>query len=213
MRCLAAAAAITAAVAAVAITSNNFSVVAYLPEWRYAGANFDAMAEAGVTHLIFFSVEPAADGGVAGADREPPADVLAAAQAARAAHGMRLLLCVGGNGRSAHFSRVARAPARRRAFARALAERVAALSLDGVDLNWEYPGFQFGAGYSADAKFVEEDWRALALLARDVRAAREQLESERARARERDRIAVVSDGRHRSPDVGQLAADGDAVVA
>ena len=123
-----------------------------------------------VSHLIFFSVEPGKDGSVAGLDRLPPNDVLAAAVAARAAHGMKLLLCAGGNGRSSHFSRVSRSPTLRRRFAAALAERVVALGLNGVDLNWEYPAFMFGRGY-ADDKTVKDEWRALSLLARDVRAA------------------------------------------
>ena len=34
----------------------HFSVVAYLPEWRYDGANWETIFQT-VTHLILFSIE------------------------------------------------------------------------------------------------------------------------------------------------------------
>lgn len=52
---------------------------------------------------------------------------------------MRVLLSVGGGGRSAHFPAVAGDKAKRARLARALAALVEAHELDGVDLDWEAP--------------------------------------------------------------------------
>ena len=77
----------------------NFSVAAYLPEWRYEGAHWADIASV-VTHLILFSIEVTPTGALAALDRLPRAELLQEARAARDASGSRLLLCVGGNGRS-----------------------------------------------------------------------------------------------------------------
>jgi GH18 family chitinase len=45
----------------------------------------------------------------------------------------------------------------RKAFARRVKDLVARLQLDGIDLNWEYPGYVFGRGYSSD-KEIEKDY-------------------------------------------------------
>ena len=40
---------------------------------------------------------------------------------------------------------------------------------DGVDYNWEYPGYQFGRGYLSDAE-VEKDYHGLRLLLKETHA-------------------------------------------
>ena len=47
---------------------------------------------------------------------------------------------------------------------------LARLQLDGVDYNWEYPGFSVGGGYASDAD-VAGDWGALAALVADTKSA------------------------------------------
>lgn len=81
----------------------DFAVIAYLPEWRYEGANFDTICQH-VSHLIFFSLEPTESGGFAGLDRFPSAHILHSAHQASEKHGCKLLLCFGGNGRSSGFA-------------------------------------------------------------------------------------------------------------
>lgn len=146
------------------------SVVGYLPEWRYSGASFDTLFKH-LSHLVFFSLEPTADGELVGLDRLPNAEVLAAAQEARRTHGTRLLLCLGGNGRSAGFSAASRDAAARARLVQRIAGVVVAQELDGWDCNWEYPGFQFGSGYHQDDAEVKRDWDALAELLNDSRTA------------------------------------------
>ena len=83
------------------------AVVGYLPEWRYNAASFTHLCRH-LTHLVFFSVEPQPDGSLNGLDRLPGPEVLASAYAGRQAFGTKLLLCLGGNGRSSGFSVAAR---------------------------------------------------------------------------------------------------------
>lgn len=148
-----------------------FAVIGYLPEWRFEGANFDTLAR-GYDALILFSAEPLADGRLSGLDRLPRAELLAEARAAATAHGCALLLCFGGNGRSSGFSAMVRsAPARKR-FVRGVAELVQRMGLDGVDLNWEYPGYTMGVGYGPDSE-TAADYAGLAALIRELRASLE----------------------------------------
>ena len=85
-----------------ATTAPPFSVAAYLPEWRYEGADFDTMAQT-LTHLILFSLEPTAKGKITSRDRLPRPLLLKDAREATRKHGCRLLVCFGGNGRSGGF--------------------------------------------------------------------------------------------------------------
>lgn len=85
----------------------SFSVAGYLPEWRYEGANWDTLTSH-LTHLILFSAEPSAEGGIWGLDRIPRRELLEDAKAAAKRNGAKLLLCFGGNGRSAGFRDTAR---------------------------------------------------------------------------------------------------------
>jgi GH18 family chitinase len=149
--------------------ASAFAVVGYLPEWRYGGANFELLFET-LTHLAFFSAEPSASGALLGLDRLPDAETLAAAKAAAARAGTKLLLCLGGNGRSAGFAAATSTPAARQRLVDAVVAQIAALGLDGVDYNWEYPGFAFGRGYGDEAT-VEAEWAALAALVRETKAA------------------------------------------
>ncbi|CAE7573304.1 Cht2, partial [Symbiodinium microadriaticum] len=43
-------------------------------------------------------------------------------------------------------------------------------NLDGVDYNWEYPGYQFGSGYGSDVE-VMKDYEGLQRLVQDTRRA------------------------------------------
>ena len=147
----------------------NFSVAAYLPEWRYEGAHWIDIASV-VTHLILFSIEVTPTGALAALDRLPRAELLQEARAARDASGSRLLLCVGGNGRSAGFSPVVRSKKARARFVAALLALCEENGLDGVDYNWEYPGYDFRRGYLPEEE-IRRDYEGLIKLLRETRAA------------------------------------------
>ena len=99
---------------------------------RPAGANFDTLCEH-YSHVVLFSVEPTEGGGITGLDRLMAPKLLHEAQQAAARHGnCRLLLCFGGNGRSAGFSAMTRSAAARKKFIHNMAGLVEELQFDGV---------------------------------------------------------------------------------
>ena len=57
-------------------SARPFSVAAYLPEWRYEGANWDTIFGT-VTHLILFSIEVTPQGAPSALDRIPRPELLA----------------------------------------------------------------------------------------------------------------------------------------
>jgi len=130
-------------------TPRDFSVVAYLPEWRYEGANWDTIFGT-VTHLILFSIEVSPRGELGALDRIPRPELLNEAKEARTKHQKKLLLCVGGNGRSAGFGPMVTSPSTRATFISRLVSICKEKGLDGVDYNWEYPGYTFGRGYNEE---------------------------------------------------------------
>ena len=145
------------------------AVAAYLPEWRYEGANWDTVCNY-TTHLILFSLEVAADGDIKALDRVPRPELLALARSAATKHGTALLICFGGNGRSDGFSPMVRNKASRAAFIRNLVALCDKHDFDGVDYNWEYPGYSFRGGYKAQSE-IEEDYHGLVALLRETRQA------------------------------------------
>jgi hypothetical protein len=138
-------------------------------KWRFEGANWDSMC-AVYTHLIIFSLEPAADGRIAALDRMPRPMLLEEARAAATRHGTKLLICFGGNGRSGGYGTMVRSPKARRRFVDELLLLCSTHGFHGVDYNWEYPGFAFGKGYASDS-VVAVEYRGLAALVRETRAA------------------------------------------
>lgn len=116
-------------------TNTGFRIVGYLPDYRVAG--FDAAAASSLTDLIVFSTEPTPDGGLdlARLGQFPWPRL----QEFKNQSKVRLLLAVGGWGRSRHFGKVSTSPELRRAFATATLKACDDLQLDGIDLDWEHP--------------------------------------------------------------------------
>lgn len=148
--------------------ASSFAVVGYLPEWRYEGYNFDYAFRNGLTHLVFFSMEPSPEAGLWGSDRFPNNIVLLDARAAAKKHNGKVMICFGGNGRSTHFPRVTRDATLRQRFVKNVVDLVKSKRLDGVDINWEYPGFRFGQGYLSEEE-VAADYSGLHHLLVELR--------------------------------------------
>ena len=118
-----------------ATNTSGFVVSAYLPEWRYSGVDWSLVSQ-GVSHLILFSVEILPSGSIGALDRIPSQQNLQEARSAALKNGCRIMLCVGGNGRSAGFPiMVARKELRAR-FLKELVALLDQLKLHGVDYNW-----------------------------------------------------------------------------
>jgi len=147
----------------------SFSTVGYMPEWRHEGADFDRICQH-LTHLIFFSLEMTPKGDIISLDRLPRPELLAEAKDAAAKHGTKLLLCLGGNGRSGGFSVMVRNNKNRKRFLDNLVELLDKYELDGVDYNWEYPGYRMGKGYLGE-KEVLKDYEGLKKLVSETKEA------------------------------------------
>ena len=120
------------------VSVGDFKVVGYLPEYRVGAVDWNATC-AGVTHVLFFSLEPTSDGALGALDRFPDAETLRRARDACDAYGTKLMVSVGGAGRSRHFAAATHSDATRRKLARAIAAFCDVHRLHGVDINWEYP--------------------------------------------------------------------------
>jgi chitinase len=114
---------------------SDFIVSAYLPEWRYSGVDWTLVSQ-GVSHLILFSLEILPSGSLGALDRIPSPDNLLEARAAAAKHGCRIMICVGGNGRSAGFAAMVARKELRARFLKELVSLLDELQLHGVDYNW-----------------------------------------------------------------------------
>ncbi|KAK7194099.1 chitinase [Novymonas esmeraldas] len=118
-----------------------FNVFGYLPEYRQGRFDYEAVFRAGLTHLIFFSaeVDPATLRLAHVADRLPPAGEWACIRRLADTCGVKLLLCIGGGGRSGGFATLVADTVRRMAFAAEVNAVLLERRLDGIDINWEYP--------------------------------------------------------------------------
>ncbi len=113
----------------------KFVVVGYLPDYRITGVAPERIAP--VTDLVYFGLEPPADG------RLPPSPVapttLQRLREIKRVANCRLLLCVGGWNRSGGFPTLTMSDAARRRFIAGLLEFCQKNDFDGVDYDWEHP--------------------------------------------------------------------------
>jgi chitinase len=110
-------------------------VIGYLPHYR--SATIDDLPYPLLTDLIFFSVEPQADGSIDSSDTKPA--TFRKLTTLAKPEGVKVHLCVGGWGKSKHFSKMAADPAARLAFVRNLTAFLKKHELDGADVDWEHP--------------------------------------------------------------------------
>lgn len=101
---------------------------------------------------------------------------------------LKILLSVGGWGAD-HFSDAALTPASRRRLAQNIVQFISDYDLDGVDLDWEYPG-QPGPGI----KFREEDRENFTLLLRTIR---EHLDAKREQRGRNYLLTIATSGSRR----------------
>eukprot|EP00008_Paramoeba_atlantica_P003966 CAMPEP_0201492214 /NCGR_PEP_ID=MMETSP0151_2-20130828/32218_1 /ASSEMBLY_ACC=CAM_ASM_000257 /TAXON_ID=200890 /ORGANISM="Paramoeba atlantica, Strain 621/1 / CCAP 1560/9" /LENGTH=320 /DNA_ID=CAMNT_0047878899 /DNA_START=8 /DNA_END=970 /DNA_ORIENTATION=- len=146
-----------------------------------------------LTHLILFSLEVGNDGSIVALDRLPSSSNLEELTEFAQKHGTKVLICFGGNGRSNSFPSMVREKKARLNFLLKLSSMIEALGLDGVDYNWEYPGFRFGQGYLPE-KDVQTDYKGLARLVQDTRMVFDKLEQKLNRPLEIT-LAYYPDGR------------------
>lgn len=107
----------------------------YLPDYRVKADTVPMLYE--TTHLVLFSAKPNEDGSV-DFDRIKP-ELLAFGKKAQAESGAKVTFCVGGWGRGKLFANAVSTKANRVRFIDDLVTYCETHSLDGVDLDWEFP--------------------------------------------------------------------------
>ena len=112
-----------------------FQVVAYVPEYRIGA--LDPAVGAMVSDLIFFSLEPRADGSLSTTHLDP--STLTKLHEIKKRRHTRLLVAFGGWNRSSGFPAVAGNAAARERFAANVARFCVDQQLDGADMDWEHP--------------------------------------------------------------------------
>jgi GH18 family chitinase len=110
-------------------------IVGYLPDYRVEAIDPSVMGF--VTDLIFFSIEPKPDGTLDARRLTPRA--IEKLRTMRKVHAVRLLVALGGWGRSKGFAPVAASESSRKRFAANLARWCVEHGFDGADFDWEHP--------------------------------------------------------------------------
>ena len=118
------------------VAAPRYTVCGYLPDYRIDGLDTASLQYA--TDVIYFSLEPGDDGTLA-TDRFA-ADHRKVLAEWRTRHGFRLLVSVGGWGRSGGFASMSTDDARRREFVETITGFCITHGFDGVDYDWEFPG-------------------------------------------------------------------------
>eukprot|EP00283_Hemiselmis_rufescens_P006481 CAMPEP_0173426914 /NCGR_PEP_ID=MMETSP1357-20121228/6253_1 /TAXON_ID=77926 /ORGANISM="Hemiselmis rufescens, Strain PCC563" /LENGTH=375 /DNA_ID=CAMNT_0014390653 /DNA_START=53 /DNA_END=1177 /DNA_ORIENTATION=- len=114
----------------------EFITAGYIPDYRFASLDWSGLAQR-LSDLILFSVEPDADASLKEVDRIPE-ELMSKILNIRKVMGFRLLISVGGGGRSAAFLEIVQSAALRTKFAASIASYCKKYELDGIDIDWEF---------------------------------------------------------------------------
>ena len=115
----------------------RFVVAGYAPDYRLEGLVLPALAQ-NLTDVLLFSIAPTSQG------RIDPGGItqvhhMRAARAKKVAPHLRVLVSMGGGGRSAAFPQAVGSRERRESLAKALVKYCKRGRLDGVDMDYEAP--------------------------------------------------------------------------
>lgn len=134
-------------------------VIGYLPSWKWNSgkslANPAAIPYEKFTIINYAFFAPLPDGSIAGRNPEGderyligPPDSTLVGFAHR--HGVNVLLSIGGWGDSQNFPAVASTAGSRATFARSCIQALKDYGFDGIDVDWEFPGYAEHGGGPAD---------------------------------------------------------------
>lgn len=115
--------------------AKEFCVAGYLPDYRVN--EVDPAAAESLSDLIYFSIQPSAEGEVQAAKLS--AATLEKLQTLKGRGKLRLLIAVGGWDRSKGFAPMATNPQTRHKFIANLTAFCRQRNFDGVDFDWEHP--------------------------------------------------------------------------
>ncbi len=132
-------------------------VIGYFPSWKWnsrggivtpARIPYDRLT---IINYAFFA--PLPDGTIAGKDTTGDALYLRSSPSLTELahnHGVKVVLSLGGWEDSDNFPAVAATPQTREVFAGSCAGAIRQYGFDGIDIDWEYPGFEMHKGSPAD---------------------------------------------------------------
>jgi chitinase len=117
------------------VAKSPFEVVGYLPDYRINSVKADQLK--GLTDLIYFSIEPSADGSL-------PEEPISKANLEKIVQfqrdlGCRVLISIGGWGKSTNFPALAASGTSRRRFIDGVKNYCLTHGFAGIDLDWEHP--------------------------------------------------------------------------
>lgn len=134
-------------------------VIGYFPGWKWQ-ADSTAMTVGKIpygklTIINYAFWYPLPDGRIVGRDSAGDAVYLSGAKESRLVdrahdHGVKVMLSLGGWDASDNFPVVASTAPSRTAFSRSCLETIRQYGFDGIDIDWEYPGFAEHHGTPAD---------------------------------------------------------------
>ena len=132
-------------------------IIGYYPSWKHQTEK-NPLTPAKIPYSKFTIINyafffPRPDGTIAGRDSVGDALILRGEESLTAlAHnsGVLVLLSIGGWEDSNNFPQVAAHPATRAQFAHSCAERIREFNFDGIDIDWEFPGYADHNGSPAD---------------------------------------------------------------
>ena len=116
-------------------SSDQFKIVGYLPDYRIEAIDISVAEH--VTDLIFFSLEPTADGRLD--DSRFNDNVLFKLGQIKDAYDIRIHVALGGWERSSGFAAMATNDSLRANFIQELLDFCLSYEFDGVDYDWEFP--------------------------------------------------------------------------
>ncbi|MCC6724965.1 MAG: glycoside hydrolase family 18 protein [Saprospiraceae bacterium] len=138
-------------------------VIGYYPSWKFYDrqqlVNPATIDYSKYTALNYAFFEPKPDGSVKPFDPKTDKLLLQGGPTTPSLvekaheHGTKVFISIGGWTLSEHFSPIAAHPEKRRRFAESCAEMVRNYGVDGIDIDWEYPGYRAQGGSLNDRHY------------------------------------------------------------
>ncbi len=125
-----------------AASSAAQKIVGYYPSWGiYQGFTWKQIDYSQVTHVAWsFAMVDSLTGALIGPEEQKESDDLDSLVKAAHAHGVKVLVSLGGATGSSAFPPMARVAAKRERFCHEVTEFVRSRNLDGADMDWEWSG-------------------------------------------------------------------------
>jgi GH18 family chitinase len=150
------------------VRAQTSEIIGYYPSWKHPGGvpllPPERIPYQDLTIINYAFFAPLPDGTIVGRDTVGDAMVLRGQRLTQLAHrhGVRVVLSLGGWEDSGNFPAVAARAESRTRFAHSCIELIREFNFDGIDIDWEFPGY-------ADHNGTPDDREYFILLLRELR--------------------------------------------